>query len=151
MPFDFKFTFVDQLTTSYIILAMQASIRPSSCIIYLILILCLQHATFQQRDPGTSFFCEFYDFIEPVFQSKTRSQHRFFLVNIEEKFSRYFSFLLVTKPRHRCLLGNLKSFSACDFIKNETPAQAFSCEFREIFQRVALSGPVTHVLSYQIS
>ena len=46
--------------------------------------------------------------------------------------------LLKTRLRHGCFLVSLLIFSACNFIKIETPAQVFSSEFWEIFQPATL-------------
>ena len=78
------------------------------------------------------FSCEFCEFSQLVILLKARLQRRCFFV----KFQKFFNLQLYWKwdSSTSVFLRVLRNFSTCHIIKNETPAQVFSCEFCKVFK-----------------
>ena len=82
--------------------------------------------------PPQMFSCEFCYFFQPVTLTKTRPQHRCFLMNLEKFFKLHF--LLKTTLRHRYFLANLQNFQPVTLLKTRLWLKCF--KFHKSFKNI---------------
>ena len=90
----------------------------------------------RNETPGQVFSCKFSELSQLVTLLKRRLQRRCFNVNVENFLS--LQLYLKRVSGISVFLRILRNFTACNFIKNETPTEVFSCEFCKKFLRTLI-------------